>query len=469
MPSKHSVCVFLLAMVCTSLLTAASFANEATREQMVNSSLGVLLKHFSLPVANSSGLTRKQFMQFLQSATSHSEDFLLSVLGSCKASDGNCTRQAECPGITEIFNAMAIGDFLPRERIADAIPVSMSTLISKNCSAGVSEDIYHSKNSNKPTAAEAWGCGIGFVSLIIVISNVGVFLGPIMNKRFFKRLLQFLVAMGAGALISTSLLVLIPEAFHIQAIEELNHSYIWKSSVIVVSIYVFFSLERLLKTVLYNRRSVKPRDSDDVSVETGENSMAPLTDLNMDIMIKAPMENGHSHFHLPTEQAQDKVTLAWMVMAGDVIHNFVDGLSMGAAFTEDIALGISISLAIISEELPHELADIAILLHSGLSIKKSLLVNFLSACVCYLGLILGIVLGSSIAEASQWIFAMAGGLFLYIPLVDMLPDMSDHLDLLLQQGGHEAKIVACLHTLGLLIGGGIVISIVNVNTFILAP
>ncbi|KAI8783617.1 zinc transporter ZIP14, partial [Biomphalaria glabrata] len=258
-------------------------------------------------------------------------------------------------------------------------------------------------------------------------------------------------------------------AFHIQAIEELNHSYIWKSSVIVVSIYVFFSLERLLKTVLYNRRSVKPRDSDDVSVETGENSMAPLTDLNMDIMIKAPMENGHSHFHLPTEQAQDKVTLAWMVMAGDVIHNFVDGLSMGAAFTEDIALGISISLAIISEELPHELADIAILLHSGLSIKKSLLVNFLSACVCYLGLILGIVLGSSIAEASQWIFAMAGGLFLYIPLVDMLPDMSDHLDLLLQQGGHEAKIVACLHTLGLLIGGGIVISIVNVNTFILAP
>ncbi|KAI8783618.1 metal cation symporter ZIP14, partial [Biomphalaria glabrata] len=56
-----------------------------------------------------------------------------------------------------------------------------------------------------------WGCGIGFVSLIIVISNVGVFLGPIMNKRFFKRLLQFLVAMGAGALISTSLLVLIPE------------------------------------------------------------------------------------------------------------------------------------------------------------------------------------------------------------------------------------------------------------------
>ncbi|KAH9519244.1 hypothetical protein Btru_075039 [Bulinus truncatus] len=312
----------------------------------------------------------------------------------------------------------------------------------------------------------AWGCGIGFVSLIILISNVGVFLGPIMKKRFFKRLLQFLVAMGAGALISTSLLVLIPEAFQLHEVEELHNSFIWKSSVVILSIYIFFSLERILKTVLYNKRAVKPQEKDNVSVETGENSLSPLTDLNVEIMVNGSMENGHSHFHLPTEKAQDKVALAWMVMAGDVIHNFVDGLSMGAAFTEDVALGISISLAIISEELPHELADIAILLHSGLSIKKSLLVNFLSACVCYLGLIVGIVLGTSIAEASKWIFAMAGGLFLYIPLVDMLPDMSDHLDMLLQRGGREATLVACLHTLGLLIGGGIVIFIVNVNSYI---
>ena len=61
----------------------------------------------------------------------------------------------------------------------------------------------------------------------------------------------------------------------------------------------------------------------------------------------------------------------------------------------------------------------AILLHSGMSMKRALLLNFLSACVCYLGLVLGIVLGEN-TEANRWILAIAGGLFLYVPLVDMV-------------------------------------------------
>ena len=72
-------------------------------------------------------------------------------------------------------------------------------------------------------------------------------------------------------------------------------------------------------------------------------------------------EEGHGHSHLPAgltdEEQTSRVTLAWMVMAGDVIHNFVDGLAMGAAFTEDITAGISVSLAVFCEELPHELGE----------------------------------------------------------------------------------------------------------------
>lgn len=88
-------------------------------------------------------------------------------------------------------------------------------------------------------------------------------------------------------------------------------------------------------------------------------SVAPLADIRINGHLGSNQDAGHSHFHLSTEQSNDKVTLAWMVMAGDVIHNFVDGLSMGAAFSEDVGLGISISLAIISEELPHELGRIS--------------------------------------------------------------------------------------------------------------
>ena len=92
---------------------------------------------------------------------------------------------------------------------------------------------------------------------------------------------------------------------------------------------------------------------------------------------------------------------------------------MGAAFSISLLEGISVSIAVLCEELPHELGDLAILLNSGMKLKKALLYNFISACTCFLGLIVGICLGD-LEEAQTWIFALAGGMFLYISLVDMV-------------------------------------------------
>lgn len=63
--------------------------------------------------------------------------------------------------------------------------------------------------------------------------------------------------------------------------------------------------------------------------------------------------------------------------------------------------------------------DFAILLNSGMTVKKALMYNFLSACMCYLGLIVGTLLGEN-TTAHDWVFAIAGGMFLYISLVDMV-------------------------------------------------
>ncbi len=68
-------------------------------------------------------------------------------------------------------------------------------------------------------------------------------------------------------------------------------------------------------------------------------------------------------------------------------------MSIGAAFTESVLKGISISLAVICEEFPHELGDFAILINSGMSYPVALLFNFLSACCCYIGLAVGITMG----------------------------------------------------------------------------
>uniref|UniRef100_A0A4W3GK41 Metal cation symporter ZIP14 n=1 Tax=Callorhinchus milii TaxID=7868 RepID=A0A4W3GK41_CALMI len=107
-----------------------------------------------------------------------------------------------------------------------------------------------------------------------------------------------------------------------------------------------------------------------------------------------------------------------MITLSDGLHNFIDGLAIGASFTVSVFQGISTSIAILCEEFPHELGDFVILLNAGMSLQQALFFNFLSACCCYLGLGFGILAGRHFS--ASWIFALAGGMFLYIALADMV-------------------------------------------------
>lgn len=164
-----------------------------------------------------------------------------------------------------------------------------------------------------------------------------------------------------------------------------------------------------------------------------------------------------------------------MIIFGDGFHNFIDGLSLGAAFNESIPTGMSISLAVMCEELPHELGklnlpnclvcnfstllilleltgDFAVLLSAGMTMRQALIYNFLSACTCYLGLVCGIILGEF--EASQYIFALAGGMFLYIALVDMMPEMNEVAEEASRESVPQALEVLILQNIGILSGVG---------------
>lgn len=115
--------------------------------------------------------------------------------------------------------------------------------------------------------------------------------------------------------------------------------------------------------------------------------------------------------------------VAWMIIIGDGLHNLIDGLSIGANFTESLNAGFTTSLAIIFEELPHELGDFAVLIASGMSVQQAVIFNFLSACTCYIGMVGGLLLGD-LTSGAAFIFALAGGMFLYIALVDMMGELS---------------------------------------------
>ena len=130
--------------------------------------------------------------------------------------------------------------------------------------------------------------------------------------------------------------------------------------------------------------------------------------------------HGHSHTHGHVHSPPGSLSaVAWMVVMGDGLHNFTDGMAIGAAFSNDIAGGFSTAIAVFCHELPHELGDFAVLLKAGMSAKKAVYYNFLSSILSFLGMVLGICIGDT-PEASAWIFAVAAGLFIYIALVDMV-------------------------------------------------
>lgn len=116
-------------------------------------------------------------------------------------------------------------------------------------------------------------------------------------------------------------------------------------------------------------------------------------------------------------------TVAWMIVLGDALLNFIDGLSIGAAFDRNILAGMSISVAVMLEEVCHRLGTFAVLIRAGMSMKQAFVYIFLSACCCYPGLALGIFLGDEAEDASPYIFALAGGFFLYMALVDVMKAM----------------------------------------------
>lgn len=164
----------------------------------------------------------------------------------------------------------------------------------------------------------------------------------------------------------------------------------------------------------------------------------------------------HKHHSEDSALSPRKLTsIAWMVLIGDAIHNFLDGIAIGVAFAEGwpdgLHGGISTSIAILCHELPHELGDFAVLLNSGLSIKNALIMNFISSLTAFIGGILGVSLGTH-WEASNWIFAITAGLFIYIALVDMLPEILHSSNLKLE----PAKCIF-LANIGLMVGFGIMI------------
>lgn len=110
-----------------------------------------------------------------------------------------------------------------------------------------------------------------------------------------------------------------------------------------------------------------------------------------------------------------------MILIGDSLHNFVDGVAIAAAFVESVPLGIATSVAVIAHEVPQEVGDFAILLESGYSRSRALLYNTLSSLAALLGAVMTYFLMPVVQTSVPYLLSVSAASFIYIALADLVP------------------------------------------------
>lgn len=142
-----------------------------------------------------------------------------------------------------------------------------------------------------------------------------------------------------------------------------------------------------------------------------------------------------------------------MIMVGDTFHNFVDGIIIAAAFLTDVHLGIVTALAIIAHEIPQEVGDFLILLHSGYSKAQALRVNLLSSLATLVGGVLAYFALQSVQEIVPTLLSLAAASMLYVAVADLIPGLHKRARLrdTLQQVLLIGAGVATIYTVGLFV------------------
>lgn len=138
------------------------------------------------------------------------------------------------------------------------------------------------------------------------------------------------------------------------------------------------------------------------------------------------------------------------VIFGDTIHNFLDGIAIGAGFLVNPSLGLLVALGSFLHETPHEIADFAILLRSGFSKAKAFWTNFFSALATIPGAFLTYYYADKVESGIGILLAVAAGLFLYVATTDFLPELTHE---------HKEKGAHWEQTLFLIIGVLIVVGV----------
>lgn len=135
----------------------------------------------------------------------------------------------------------------------------------------------------------------------------------------------------------------------------------------------------------------------------------------------------HCEVHAPDQKSRDHSTGA-MILVGDGLHNFLDGILIAAAFMTDIHLGVVTSLAVAAHEIPQEVGDFAVLLHSGFSRGRAFLYNILTSLTTVIGGVLAWFALQQMQQVLPFVLAIAASSFIYIAVADLIPTLHQRVE-----------------------------------------
>ena len=137
----------------------------------------------------------------------------------------------------------------------------------------------------------------------------------------------------------------------------------------------------------------------------------------------------HHHREHGAGEACAEAPAGTLILIGDSFHNFLDGALIAAAFHADFDLGVVTALAIIAHEIPQELGDFAILLHSGHSRGRALAYNLLTSLAMLVGALLGWFTLAALAGLIPYLLAFTAASFIYVAVSDLMPTLNRQIGL----------------------------------------
>ncbi len=149
-------------------------------------------------------------------------------------------------------------------------------------------------------------------------------------------------------------------------------------------------------------------------------SLALLSGVLFSLILEKVIHWQHCHLPITTHHVH---SFAWMNLFGDAIHNFIDGLIIGASFLVSTEVGLATTVAVLLHEIPQEIGDFGVLIHSGMSRLRALALNFLTALTSLAGVGTVALLGASSLNVEQWLVPFAAGTFIYIAGTDLIPEL----------------------------------------------